>query len=113
MASGLATVFAGDAAALYFSVPFGDPRVPDVFGISQYGVVYTGGRGTIAEHGGANPDDLSVPLVVSGGLIEDPGVAGDPVTTTQITPTILTLLGLDPKALTAVRIEHTRALMGD
>jgi hypothetical protein len=54
-----------------------------------------------------------VPLVVSGGLIEDPGVAGDPVTTTQITPTILTLLGLDPKALTAVRIEHTRALMGD
>ena len=33
-----------------------------------------------------------------------------PVETTQIAPTILALLGLDPDALQAVRIEHTQAL---
>jgi hypothetical protein len=32
------------------------------------------------------------------------------VETTQIAPTILKLLGLDPNALKAVRLEHTRAL---
>jgi hypothetical protein len=32
------------------------------------------------------------------------------VGTTEIAPTILKLLGLDPNALASVRIEHTRAL---
>jgi hypothetical protein len=35
-----------------------------------------------------------------------------PVATTQIAPTILALLGLNPKALDAVRIEHTQVLPG-
>jgi arylsulfatase A-like enzyme len=35
-----------------------------------------------------------------------------PVQTTQIAPTILDLLGLDPDALEAVRIEKTTALPG-
>ncbi len=35
---------------------------------------------------------------------------GRRVETTQIAPTILQLLGLDPDALKAVRIEHTAAL---
>jgi arylsulfatase A-like enzyme len=34
------------------------------------------------------------------------------VETTQIAPTILKLLGLDPHALQAVRIEHTPVLPG-
>jgi arylsulfatase A-like enzyme len=84
--------------------------VPDIFGISQYGVVYTGGHGKIAEHGGANPEDISVPLVVAGGAIEDRGTNDDRVETTQIAPTILALLGLDPNLLRAVRLEHTRSL---
>jgi hypothetical protein len=109
-ASGLARVYAGSAAAQYFGVPAGDPRVPDVFGISQYGVVYTGGHGKIAEHGGANPQDRDVPLVVSGAPVGHRAVIGAPVETTQIAPTILRLLGLDPRALDAVRIEHTREL---
>jgi len=37
---------------------------------------------------------------------------GAPVETTQIAPTILALLGLNPGALQAVRIEHTRVLPG-
>jgi hypothetical protein len=35
-----------------------------------------------------------------------------PVGTTEIAPTILALLGLDPGALQAVRIEHTAVLPG-
>jgi hypothetical protein len=108
--SGLRKVFAGRESARYFKVAPGDPRVPDVFGISQYGVVYTGGQGKIAEHGGANPQDRDVPLVVSGGPVEHHAVVGEPVETTQIAPTILKLLGLDPDSLQAVQLEHTRTL---
>ncbi|HKB33475.1 MAG TPA: phosphodiesterase, partial [Candidatus Dormibacteraeota bacterium] len=114
-ASGLKTIFAGADAAAYFHVAAGDARVPDIFGISQYGVVYTGGHGKIAEHGGANPQDRDVPLVVSGDLVADQGaVNSSSVETSQIAPTILRLLGLDPRALKAVQIEHTAALpLGD
>jgi hypothetical protein len=110
--SGLAQVFAGADAAQYFGVSQGDARVPDVFGISQYGVVYTGGHGKIAEHGGANPQDREVPLLVSGDSVHNHQVVGDGVETTQIAPTILKLLGLDPNALEAVQIEHTQVLPG-
>jgi hypothetical protein len=105
--SGLQRVYAGADAARYFQAAPGDPRVPDLVGVVQYGVVYTGGHGKIAEHGGAAPDDRDVPLVVSG---NGHRVVGSSVETTQIAPTILTLLGLDPAALQAVRIEHTPVL---
>ena len=108
--SGLTHVFAGRAAARYFGVPYLDARVPDVFGISQYGVVYTGKKAKIAEHGGANPRDREVPLVVSGDPIGNHEVVDRRVETTQIAPTILKLLGLDPGALQAVQIEHTDVL---
>jgi len=109
--SGLATVYAGPAAAGYFNVAVGDSRVPDIFGISQYGVVYTGGHGKIAEHGGANPQDRDVPLVVSGPAVVRAGlVENGTVETTQIAPTILALLGLNPSSLQAVQIEHTQVL---
>ncbi|MEU3339446.1 alkaline phosphatase family protein [Streptomyces sp. NPDC006668] len=109
-AGGLKTVYAGAAAAHYFHVKPGDSRVPDLFGISQYGVVYTGGKKKIAEHGGAHADDLDVPLVVSGAATPHGVRVNRPVRTTQIAPTILRLLGLDPRSLDAVRIEHTPAL---
>jgi len=110
--SGLSQAHAGSDAAAFMGTPFADARVPDIVGISQYGVVYTGKKAKIAEHGGDNPQDRDVPLLVSGNPIED--VAGNivntPVETTQIAPTILQLLGLDPSALQAVQIEHTAAL---
>jgi hypothetical protein len=109
--SGLAQVYAGSDAAAFIGAPFADARVPDVIGISQYGVVYTGGKKKIAEHGGDNPQDRDVALVVSGNPIENAGAVNDaPVETTQIAPTILQLLGLDPGALEAVQIEHTATL---
>jgi Type I phosphodiesterase / nucleotide pyrophosphatase len=109
--SGLAKIYAGKAAARYFGVRPSDPNHPDVWGVVQVGVVYTGGRGKIAEHGGANPADRGVPIVVYGPGIEH-HVSGQWVETTQIAPTILHLLGLSPNDLQAVRIEHTRVLPG-
>jgi hypothetical protein len=109
--SGLARVFAGRGAARYFGAAPGDERVPDLFGMTQYGVVYTGKQGKIAEHGGAAPQDRAVPLVVSGEAVGGDGeIAREPVETTQVAPTILQLLGIRPDALQAVQIEHTRPL---
>ncbi|WP_406165943.1 alkaline phosphatase family protein [Streptomyces canus] len=108
--SGLSKVYAGSAAARYFHVEAGDARVPDVFGLAQHGVVYTGGTKKIAEHGGAHSDDLDVPLVVSGASVPDGVRDSASVQTKQIAPTILSLLGLNPRSLQAVREEHTTVL---
>jgi hypothetical protein len=111
-ASGLAKVYAGEASADYFGVPSSDPRHPDVFAVSQHGVVYTGGQGKIAEHGGAGFQDRNVPILVALPGPQHGRTVGNGVETTQIAPTILALLGLDPHALQAVQIEHTRVLPG-
>ena len=108
--AGLSQVYTGAAAAQLIGVHLGDPRVPDVIGISQYGVVYTSHKSKIAEHGGDHPEDRNVPI-----LVESRGAVGGtaitaPVETTQIAPTILQLLGLDPDELRAVRIEGTQPL---
>jgi hypothetical protein len=109
--SGLAKIYAGAGAARYFGVPVSDPRHPDIWGIVQVGVVYTGGKGKIAEHGGANPADRSVPIVVYAPGVA-PRVSDQWVETTQIAPTIIQLLGLDPKQLQAVQIQGTQVLPG-
>ena len=110
--SGLKTVYAGAASAAFFGVPPGDPRHPDVLGIAQHGVVYTGGMGKIAEHGGADQQDRNVPILVAMPGTKHGDVVAAPVETTQIAPTILALLGLPSSDLQAVRIEHTRVLPG-
>ncbi len=109
--SGLARIYAGHAAAAFFGVPYSDPRYPDVFGRVQVGTVYTGGS-KIAEHGGDNPGDRDVPLIVYAPGAVRPGSSDRWVETTQVAPTILQLLGLDPYALQAVRIEGTQVLPG-
>ena len=109
--AGLSAVYSGAAAANFMGVTPGDPRVPDVIGIAQVGTVFTGGKGKIAEHGGDNAQDRDVALVVSGAGVEDGGAVNtSAVETTQIAPTILALLGLNPNALLAVQAEHTRTL---
>jgi hypothetical protein len=110
--SGLTQVFTGEEAADYFGVSPNDPRHPDVWGVVQHGVVYTGKTAKIAEHGGADPEDTNVPIVVyAPGTVRH--LSSDRwVETTQIAPTILRLLGLGPNALEAVRIEGTQVLPG-
>ncbi|MGC5246189.1 alkaline phosphatase family protein [Gordonia sp. DT219] len=107
--AGLAQVKVGADAAAYFGVPVTDSRVPDVVGLVDPGVVYAGKPSKIAEHGGSQATDRDVPLIVAG-----PGFAAatsdQQVETTQIAPTVLTALGLDPNQLQAVRAEGTKAL---
>jgi hypothetical protein len=108
--AGLIQVYTGAAAAQLIGVPHTDPRVPDVIGLAQYGVVYTGKKGKIAEHGGNHLEDRNVPI-----LLRYPGAFGGtastkPVETTQIAPTILKLLGLNPNELQAVQTEGTQPL---
>jgi hypothetical protein len=108
-ASGLQSVHTGPS---YFHTSTADPRVPDLVGVVQYGVVYTGKKSKIAEHGGAAPDDRDVALVVSGAGVPAHRSVDAPVSTTQIAPSILALLCLNPSALKAVRVEHTEVLPG-
>jgi hypothetical protein len=109
--SGLAQIYAGHEAADFFGVPYLDPRYPDVFGRVQVGTVYTGGS-KIAEHGGDNPGDRDVPLLVyAPGTVPRTKVHAW-VETTQVAPTILRLLGLDPDSLQAVQLEGTTVLPG-
>jgi hypothetical protein len=109
--SGLAQIYAGHGAAEFFGVPYSDPRYPDVFGRVQVGVVYTGGS-KIAEHGGDNPGDRDVPILVYAPGTVDHGSSGRWVETTQVAPTTLKLLGLDPSSLKAVQQEGTQVLPG-
>jgi hypothetical protein len=109
--SGLAQIYAGQEAADFFGVPYSDPRYPDVFGRVQVGVVYTTGT-KIAEHGGDNMGDQDVPLVVYAPGTVPQSLNSSSVETTQVAPTILDLLGLDPNALEAVQEEGTQVLPG-
>jgi hypothetical protein len=88
-----------------------DPRTPDIIVIPNVGVVYTGSLKKQAEHGGFAHDDTNVML-----LVANPGLHPKTVTsfveTSQVAPTILQLLGLDPNSLDAVRLEGTPVLPG-
>jgi predicted AlkP superfamily pyrophosphatase or phosphodiesterase len=108
--NGIVQYLFGPALAAMFQNPAKDSRTPDIIGITRVGVIYTGGT-KIAEHGGFNVDDTHVALLVSNPQLREATVAA-PVATTQIAPTILGVLGLDPDELEAVRLEHTRALPG-
>ena len=72
--------------------------------------MYTGGKGKIAEHGGDAPADRDVPILVTGAGVHGRATVDRPVLTTQIAPTMLRLLGIDPNELRAVRAEHTEVL---
>ena len=86
----------------------------------KVGVIYTGSKAKVAEHGGFSENDTHVALLVvspggnrnaDGQDAENGGrTVATPVHTTQIAPTILEFLGLKADALRSVRIEGTRAL---
>ncbi|RMI32953.1 phosphodiesterase [Nocardia stercoris] len=100
--SGLTEIHAGADAAAYFGAPADDGKHPDLVGVAQVGTVFTGGHGKIAEHGGANPADRDVALVIAGPGAKK-GVFNDDVQTTQIAPTILKLLDENPQKLDAAK----------
>jgi len=109
---GILKVYWGDSLALKFPDPSADSRTPDIVVQPELGVMYVEPKSTkLAEHGGQFDEDTNVALLVSA-----PGVAGTRITaavqTTEVAPTILKLLGLDPFALTGVKAEGTPVLPG-
>ena len=89
--------------------PFHNSRVPDFIAITDHGVICTGGS-KLAEHGGFSNDDRNVLLVLSSSHINHGKVIQDTTFTTQIAPTILEALDLDPRSLQAVIEEGTQVL---
>ena len=108
-ALGIDKILDRDELGRFYRDPATDSRTPDFFVVPNYGVVYTGGKGKIAEHGGVADDDRHVAMLVSA-----PGLRGaivdDLVQTTQIAPTILRFLGVSVHELEAVKREGTKAL---
>jgi Type I phosphodiesterase / nucleotide pyrophosphatase len=112
-AIGLGQIYYGPSLWLNYNVggvgPGEDPRTPDIIVTPNVGVTYSGSTTMIADHGGFAHDDTNVVL-----LVAHPSFAGRtvsaPTATTQVAPTIVKALGLEPTALDAVRAEGTAVL---
>lgn len=106
------TILSGDSLKQFFNDPTTDSRTPDIIVLPVHGVIYAKLTATkIAEHGGFSSDDTHVALVVANPRFNK-GTVSASVQTTQIAPTILHLLGLNPADLHAVGIEQTQILSG-
>ena len=104
-------VMGGKELTLKFNDPSKDSRTPDIIVQPIYGTIYTTSTAKNAEHGGFSFADTNVGLIVSNPSFHA-SVVKTPVATSQVAPTILTSLGLDPNALKSVKVEHTVALPG-
>lgn len=94
---------------------FGDPALgctPDIVVQPNPGVIYTSSKKKDEEHGGNAPDDSHLGLLVSYAGLRQGRTIDAPVLTTQVAPTILRSLGLEPRLLHAVALEGTRVLPG-
>jgi predicted AlkP superfamily pyrophosphatase or phosphodiesterase len=102
-------VLAGNELKLKFNDPLTDNATPDVLVQPIYGTTYTGSTKKNAEHGGMSFGDTNVGLIVS-----NPGIGAKvvktPVATSQVAPSILKALGIDPAELQSVRKEGTTVL---
>jgi hypothetical protein len=112
-AIGLGQIYYGGSLALNYGVGgLGqgmDPRTPDIVVAPNIGMTYSGSTTMIADHGGFAHDDTNVIMLVTNPRFR-PQTVYTGVSTMQVAPTILDALGLDPRALDAVRIEGTAVL---
>jgi hypothetical protein len=106
----IAQILSGESLKLLFPDPLSDPASPDIVVVPNPGTTYEPAVQVLAEHGGFNENDTHVPLMVIHTPSINPGLVRALVTTTQIAPTILSLLGLDTTQLDAVRLEGVKAL---
>lgn len=103
-------ILAGESLKLMFNDPQHDSRTPDILLVPRLGGLYMeADTKFLAEHGGFHKQDVNVALLLAGPGMQ-PQVIKTPVQTTQIAPTIIRALGLDPQALEAVRKEKTQEL---
>jgi hypothetical protein len=105
-------ILSGESIKLLFRDPLHDSRTPDIILDPEFGVIYSKPTNTgIAEHGGFGDEDTHVPILIVNPSVRS-GSVESAVQTSQIAPTILKLLGLDPQKLEAVQIEKTQVLPG-
>ena len=104
-------VMAGKGLQLKFNNPLKDNRTPDLIVQPTYGTIYSTSKKKIAEHGGFSFGDTNVGLIVSRPHMRSRTLK-TPVLTSQVAPTILHTLGLDPDALKSVQVEQTAVLPG-
>ena len=114
-AIGLGQIFYGPSLETMFNAPGlppnGEPRTPDIIVEPNVGVIYTGSHKKQEEHGGFAQGDTNVMLLVSNPSFDASTVTSF-VETTQVAPTILQALGLEPSSLDAVQKEGTPVLPG-
>jgi len=110
---GFGEIFYGPTLSLNYSVggldPGQDPRTPDIIVTPNVGVTYSGSTTMIGDHGGFAHDDTNVVMLVANPRFKARTVSAT-TTTSQVAPTIVKALGLDPAALDAVRDEGTAVL---
>ena len=102
-------VMAGNDLKLKFNDPAKDAATPDIIVQPVTGTIYTTSSKKNAEHGGFSASDTNVGLLVSNPKITSRTVTS-PVATSQVAPSILDFLNIDPDKLEAVRKEGTKAL---
>jgi hypothetical protein len=102
-------VLGGAELTLKFNDPAIDSRTPDIIVQPVYGTIYTGSSKKNAEHGGFSFGDTNVGLIVSNPSLKST-VLKTPVATSQVAPSILRALGINPNALKSVQIEKTEVL---
>jgi len=111
--AGIGEIFYGRSLTTMFTAPgIGpgqDPRTPDIIVTPNYGVVYTGSSAKQEEHGGFSHDDTNVIMLLSNPKFQASTI-NSAVLTTQVAPTILKALGLDPNQLQSVQQEGTPVL---
>jgi predicted AlkP superfamily pyrophosphatase or phosphodiesterase len=107
-----AYILEGDSLADWFGNP-SNGRTPDIIVQPNPGVIYTSSKKKDEEHGGNAPDDNHLGLVVSFPGLKHAGRTDDHhVFTTQVAPTILSALEVDPHLLHSVQVEGTHRLPG-
>jgi hypothetical protein len=112
---GMGEILYGPTLAPNYNVggtgPGEDPRTPDIIVTPNIGVTYSSSTAMIGDHGGFAHDDTNVML-----LVTNPGFTAQTVSsetaTTQVAPTILRALGMNPNLLDAVQQEGTAVLPG-
>jgi arylsulfatase A-like enzyme len=105
-------ILSGEGVKLMFRDPLHDSRTPDIIVEPEFGVIYANPKTPgIAEHGGFSDEDTHVPILIANPAFSSRTIQ-TAVQTSQIAPTILKMLGLDPQKLEAVKIEKTQVLPG-
>jgi arylsulfatase A-like enzyme len=105
------TVYAGRELDALLGGRMIPSRRPDVIVDSTLGVIYSSHAQKLVEHGGFHETDRHVALVVAEPSLLPRRIKAR-VSNTQVAPSILRVLGLDPGQLQAVRKEHTAVLPG-